>query len=49
MNEKNVKSSISLLPWLIPLTALIATIWLIYKSVNEAGVEIVVNFKMEVV
>lgn len=45
MNETVVKSNFSLLPWLVPLVALLATVWLIYKNVNEAGVEIVVNFK----
>ena len=45
MSETNIRNKINLLPWLIPLVALIATIWLIYKNINEAGVEIVVNFK----
>jgi paraquat-inducible protein B len=40
--EKRKKSSIT---WLIPLVALLATSWLIYKSISEAGVDIVVNFK----
>ncbi len=39
--EKRKRSNIS---WLIPLIALMATSWLIYKSISEAGVDIVVNF-----
>jgi len=40
--EKRKRSSIT---WLIPLIALMATGWLIYKSISEAGIDIVVNFK----
>ncbi|NQY92790.1 MAG: MCE family protein [Campylobacteraceae bacterium] len=39
--EKRKRSNIS---WLIPLIALMATSWLIYKSISEAGVDIIVNF-----
>ena len=35
----------SKITWIIPIIALLSTIWLINKSVNEAGVEIIVNFK----
>ncbi|OUR69335.1 hypothetical protein A9Q76_09935 [Arcobacter sp. 31_11_sub10_T18] len=40
--EKRKRSNIS---WLIPLIALMATSWLIYKSISEAGVDIIVNFE----
>lgn len=40
--EKRKKSNIS---WIIPIIALLATSWLIYKSISEAGVDLVVNFK----
>lgn len=40
--EKRKKSNIT---WIIPFVALFATAWLIYKSVSEAGVDIVVNFQ----
>jgi len=40
--EKRKRSNIS---WLIPIIALLATSWLIYKSISEAGVEIIVNFE----
>ncbi|MCV6608752.1 MAG: MlaD family protein, partial [Campylobacterales bacterium] len=39
------QSRFSILPWIVPIVALIATGWLVYKSVTEAGVEIKVNFK----
>ncbi len=40
--EKRKRSKIA---WIIPIIALLSTIWLINKSVNEAGVDIIVNFK----
>lgn len=38
------ESRFSILPWIVPLIALIATVWLAYKTLSEAGVEISVNF-----
>jgi len=40
--EKRKRSKIT---WIIPVIALLATLWLINKSIDEAGVDIIVNFK----
>ena len=50
MNNETPKAVIerrkrSTIAWIIPIIALLSTIWLINKSINEAGVDIVVNFK----
>lgn len=45
MEKVEIKDKKSLLPWIIPIVALIATAWLVYKSISERGVEVIVNFK----
>ena len=40
--EKRKRSKIT---WIIPIIALLSTFWLINKSIEEAGVNIIVNFK----
>ncbi|WP_419769802.1 MAG: MlaD family protein [Candidatus Marinarcus sp.] len=48
MNNETIKAiknkRKSQLPFIIPLIALLATSWLIYKNITQSGVEIIVNF-----